>query len=542
MNAFDYRRIPTNIYCCATLLYACAASLGAQMVPSARFLDVGSERERVLRVLQITGDVPLYPWSIRGFSPAEWDWLTPRTPNGRALLPPESRQRGVDGVRVEWLPANAGVVYNSAFPFGYNDGPIWAGRGVTGYVSAGVAGRFGPVSFQVEPIVFDASNGRFPLKPNGDAGNPFLDGSYPTAIDLPQRFGNSSYRRFNIGESSLRLDLGPFAAEVSTASQWWGPAIDNPLLLGNNAGGFPHLQLGSAHPIGIGIGTLHARVEWGELSESAFAPTNTVASKRFMSGLVGVFVPRGAPGLEIGAARFFHTPWPDGGLSHAPFGRPFEGILKQQLETPDNPTGTSNDNQLASVFFRWGVPAAGLDVYGEYGREDHNEDLRDFWEEPDHDAGYMLGLQKAWKRSNGRVIAARGEILNTRLSPLQQGRAQAPWYIHTYLTQGHTLAGQALGSIGAFGGGGSTLAIDELTAAGRWTIEWNRIMRGEPTDANGIPTDGRADVLHAFGVERARHFLQSSLVLGAYAVWDLNRDFASDKFSMNISTSIRKAF
>ena len=295
MHALDRDNILTRILCCAALNVSCALSLGAQMVPSARFLDVGSERERVLRVLQITGDVPLYPWSIRGFSPAEWDWLTPRTPNGRALLPPESRQRIADAVRVEWLPVEAGTIYNSTFPFGFNDGPLWAGKGVTGFVSGGVAGRVGPLSLQLEPIVFDASNGRFPLMPSRNPANPFLNGSNPTTIDLPQRFGNSSYGRFDLGESSVRVDAGPLVAELSTANQWWGPAVENPLLLGNNAAGFPHLLVGSAHPIGIGIGTIHGRVEWGELTESAFAPTNAVATRRFMSGVVAVLLPRGAP-------------------------------------------------------------------------------------------------------------------------------------------------------------------------------------------------------------------------------------------------------
>lgn len=498
----------------------------------------------MLRILQVTGDVPLYPWSIRGFSPAERDKLTPRSERGRALLPGDSRPYSYEGLHVELLPVEAGAIYNSTFPYGFNDGPLWAGRGVTGYVSAGFAGRVGRLSFQLEPMVFDASNNRFSLKSNGVPANPFADAQYPGIIDLPQRFGNGSYRRFDLGRSSVRLDLGPVATELSTADQWWGPAIQSPLLLGNNAGGFPHLMIGSAHPISIWIGDVHARVVWGKLTESAFAPNlaTTAPTSRFMSGVVGVFTPRGVPGLELGAARFFHTEWPSNGLSHAPFGRPFEGILKAQLVTPDNPTGNSPDNQLASVFFRWALPGAGLDVYGEYGREDHNQDIRDFWQELDHDAGVVLGLQKAWTQRSGAVLVARGEILNTRVSHLQQGRAQAPWYAHTYLTQGHTVNGQALGAAGAFGGGASTLAVDEYNARGRWTFAWNRIMRAEPLETSGLPVDSKADVMHAFGVERERNLGRSSLVVSGYGVFDLNRDFDADKFSLNLSAAFRAAF
>lgn len=542
MNTYDRDGALTRIVRRAALCIGCAASLGAQIAPSARFLDVGSERERVLRVLQLTGDVPLYPWSIRGFSPAEWDWLTPQTPNGRALLPPESGQRTFEGMRVEWLPIEVGTIYNSTFPYGYNDGPIWAGKGLTGSASGGVAGRIGPLSFQLEPVVFDATNNRFPLMPSGNPANPFLNGVNPTAIDLPQRFGNSSYGRLDLGESSVRVDAGPLAAEFSTASQWWGPAIESPLILGNNAGGFPHLLLGTAHPVGIVIGTLYGRVVWGKLTESSFAPTDAVATTRFMSGAVAVFAPRGVRGLELGAARFFHTPWPDNGLAHAPFGRPFEGILKQSLATANNPTGDSDDNQLASVFFRWALPGTGFETYAEYGREDHNRDLRDFWEEPDHDAGVTFGFQKAWKQSTGAIIAAHAEVLNTRLSHLQQGRPQAPWYAHTRLRQGHTENGQALGAAGGFGGGAFVFAVDRFTSEGRWTIQWNRMLRGELIDANGMPVSQRADVLHAIGIERSRNFGRSSLVLGGNAVLNLNRDFVGDRFSLNLSAGGRTAF
>jgi hypothetical protein len=531
------------LLCCVAAGMGATTSLGAQMVPSARFLDVGSERERVLRVLQLTGDVPLYPWSIRGFSPAEWDWLTPRAPNGQALLPPESRQRRLaDGAHVVWLPAEAGAIYNSTFPYGFNDGAVWAGKGFTGFASAGIAARYGPVSLQLEPLAFDAANAAFGLRPTGIPEHPFLNASYPTTIDLPQRFGSSSYGRFDLGQSSLRLDLGPVAAELSTANQWWGPAQTSPLILGDNAAGFPHLFIGTSHPAAIGIGTLHGRVEWGELTQSAFAPANAVASRRFMAGVIALFTPHGVPGLEIGGARFFHTPWPEGGLSRAPFGRPFEGLLKYSLASSSNPAGNRSDNQLASAFFRWAFPRAGFEAYGEIGREDHNQDIRDLWQEPDHNSGFMLGLQRAWKRRDGSVIAARGEVLNTRLSALQQGRGQAPWYVHTLLTQGHTQLGQTLGAAGAFGGGGATIGVDEYTAAGRWTVEWNRTMLGEARNADGLPVARAADVMHSLGVERQYNLPTGSVGLRGNVIWDLNRDFSGDAVGLNLVATFRRIF
>ena len=112
-----------------------------------------------------------------------------------------------------------------------------------------------------------------------------------------------------------------------------------------------------------------------------------------MSGLALSFLPRGLPGLEIGADRFFHTGWPRRGIFKAPWYRPFEGILKQSLSTSTNPMGDDvGDNQEASAFARWAFPGHGIEVYGEYAREDHNYDLRDLLQEPDHESGFMLGI------------------------------------------------------------------------------------------------------------------------------------------------------
>jgi len=518
-----------------------ASVIGAQVPRNVAFIDVGSERERVLRVLQITGDVPLYPLGMRQLAPVEADRLRPLTARGAALLPPTSSIRFVDRALVTVLPADGGVIYNSAFPYGYNDGPIWAGRGLTGAISAGVAARVGPLSVQLQPMFFDAQNASFPLRPTGVANQPYWDAFYPTQIDLPQRFGNRAYHRLDPGQSSIRLDLGPAMAELSTADQWWGPAIENPLILGNNAPGFPHLALGTAHPVNIGIGSVHARAVWGRLDQSAYSPDTLADSLRFMAGFVAEFSPRGVPGLELGATRFFHLQWPQNGILHAPFSHAFEGILKHSLASASNPNGEDPDNQLASLFFRWAFPSARFEMYGEYGREDHNADIRDFWQELDHDAGYMLGFQRAWLASGSRVVALRGELLNTRISHLYQGRSQAPWYTHNLsVEQGHTVDGQLLGAPAGYGGAATNLAVDIYAPSGRWTVEWSRAARA--TSLADMDVGLRSDILQALSVERRYERGSLETFWGASGIWDLNRDFTRDRFNLNMRTGVRVMF
>jgi hypothetical protein len=516
------------------------AQLGPRRLPADEVF-AGSEIEQYLRLLQVSAAVPVHPWSVRAFGPVEVTRLAPTD-----SAHPWHAHRGlwIDSVSrraaVRVLAPEARAIYNSAFPYGVNDGAIWAGKGVTGAVQVGVAARFGPVSVVLAPQLFAAGNAAFPLMPNGRTGpRVYADGRYPDTIDQPQRFGDGAYTEVDPGQSTVHADVWGVALGVSTANQSWGPAIENPILLGNNAAGFPHAFVGTARPVNVWIGHLHGRVMWGQLDQTEYSPIDTADGKRFAAGLVVLLTPRGAPGLELGIGRFFHMPWPAGGLSEAKFAKPFESFLKVALARQRGNEGNdSTDNQLASVFGRWVFPASGIEVYGEYGREDHNWDTRGLMQEPDHDAAYLLGIQKTWRRSASRLYVVRGEVLNSRISHLQQAANQVPWYVHGITRQGHTHRGQVLGSAGAFGGGAAVLAAERYEPTGRWTIRWSRLMRGE-LRPNGLPDPDRADVMHALGVERVLFLSRIDLTAGLSGVWNLNRDFADDVFGLNMVVTAR---
>ena len=126
----------------------------------------GSEYEDYLRALQIAGKVPLYPWSIRGFSRREIERLALADSTGPwALKNRFSRSNLAAG------PLTLGGTFNSAYPYGANDGPLWAGRGLTVAASGGVSGHIGPLSFSLAPMAFRAANRPFDLLANGQTGN-----------------------------------------------------------------------------------------------------------------------------------------------------------------------------------------------------------------------------------------------------------------------------------------------------------------------------------------------------------------------------------
>jgi hypothetical protein len=195
------------------------------------------------------------------------------------------------------------------------------------------------------------------------------------------------------------------------------------------------------------------------------------------------------------------------------------------------------DNQLASLFFRWVFPHAGLEVFGERGFEDQLYDLRDLILNPDHEREYMLGFQKVLRMSPNRIDVLKGELVNYQEPTVARVRGEGGIYVHSTLRQGHTNRGQLLGaSPGAGWAAASTLSWARYSSAGRTTVSLRRIVRDQRGDfqVSGIVDPRGSDVIVATGVERMR--------LGRYvdfggrieAMQDFNRNFAKDVPNLSV--------
>jgi hypothetical protein len=290
--------------------------------------------------------------------------------------------------------------------------------------------------------------------------------SWMRAIDLPYRFGPDAFAHIAPGESYVRLDGRMFSAGVSTASQIWGPSRYNPLVLGNNAGGFEHLFVETHRTIPLGVGSFRGRWLAGRLRASPYGPNHVGISRRLGIGAVGVFSPIGLRGFEIGAARFFALYDSASVRDAQSLLLPFSGLLKYRLSNVDVP-GARQQNQVASVFARIAPVGSPLQVYGEFFRDDHSWDARDFVLEPDHNSGYSLGFLFT-RRSNRRVRSLTVELVNSRISHIDRIRKQGPLYSHSFVVEGHTQFGKTLGSPLVPGGGGWTAVFESAGAHQYW--------------------------------------------------------------------------
>lgn len=429
---------------------------------------VGSPREDYLRLLQLTGAAQPTSWMVRPV-----DGQTRLTRADRSTNPwsasmhlPDSVLRAGKHVALYDLVERS--VYNSAWPSGGNDGALWAGRGLSSAIDGGAELRLGLAHLTIAPTLLYSQNAGFALAPVTRPGfTLFANPDYPWGVDLPQRMGGSSVARLDPGQTALRVSALGVSLGASTENQWWGPGIYNSILMSNNAGGFPHLYVGSAHPINVGIGWASGVWEIGRLTssgESTISP-DTLGDRRWLNGAGVIFSPRFAPTLYVAAYRLFYKYLPPSGFGARDVLDLFQPLDKSGLNHGQNVLGDAAD-QMLNVAARWVFPNAGVELYGEWARNDHSWDMRDFILNPDHAAGLLVGLQKVFVNESGFVRVG-VETIDLPTHAVGEIREVPIWYVHGEVVEGYTQRGQLIGAAIGPVGSAQYLTVDAFRPWGR---------------------------------------------------------------------------
>jgi hypothetical protein len=520
----------------AVLLLVAAEGASAQQVVGWHEATAASDLEDYLRTLQVAGKVNAYPMSARGFSIRELRRIQPAD----ADHPWATRVRPFDpgfhlGVHRPALRA----VFNSTTPGGWNDGAVWAGRGLTASITGGISILAGPLSVRVQPVAFWSQNAAFELaETGGPPSNPYGNAPYSRFIDLPQRFGDAAYSRVDPGQSSIRLDLGPVASGLSTENEIWGPGRYFPLVLSANAPGVPRFFVGTAGARDLWVGSLSARLMVGRLAQSDYSPVSPDSGRRIASGLVAVFTPRGFPNLEIGGSRFFHREWRPGGPGLEDLRVPLGNLVKGE----GGVSAAAKDNEVSSVFFR--ASGRGAEIYGEFAKDDHTFGApggivaRELLTQPDHVSAFMIGFRRVWAGGADRLTSFGIEAMNARVSHIVRTHAQAEFYVHAGLPQGHTHRGQLLGSPAGFGGDALAVAYDSYTPAGRFSVRVTRVGTLTSGERRG---PGPADVVYSAFLGGSRYYGRWEVDADLGAGIPVNRNARSGAGGGRVSVGVRRS-
>ena len=404
--------------------------------------------------------------------------------NGIRAREPWSLQRGqTDPARARMLADSSAAPFRIAavlpellittqqsFPMPANDGPMWAGKGLTYSITGGVAicganARWGAI---IAPTYWYAENAPFDLPTDPQIVPPIRQDYSPWAspyhyiprsLDSPRRFGDASLRRFEPGALAIWYRAPRFEVGFTTESEWWGPGQYNALLLSSQAAGAPRAYVRTSKPIQA-AGEIDIRYFLGGLRFSPYFFAEPEDSARTLSGLSVVWRPSFEKGLSLGASRLVAAPiLGNGWVKHlldplVPVGTP------NALPYSDKTQNAGRD-QLFSLFADWRLPDDGAEIWLEWGRAELPSGLSDFFASPDHTQALTIGLQKTqplrWKGWQARVGA---EYSQTNQSSTYRERPTGSWYASRAVQGGFTQDGQVIGAMIGPGSVTQRLSVD----------------------------------------------------------------------------------
>lgn len=376
------------------------------------------------------------------------------------------------------LPLTWQQQYNSDHPYGWNDGAMIPAKGYQTMISGGFYAKFGPLSVQLRPEYVYAANPDF----NGFAtGHNASDlGAYyifHNLVDWPERYGNASYHRASWGQSNIQLTFNPISISLSNENLWWGPGIQNALIITNNAPGFKHISINTVRPIKTYLGSFEGQVIAGRLEKSGFPPllitalsdgTNLYIGQRndwrYFTGFNLNYHPKWVSGLTLGLIRTFDAYYSDvktGGFkAFVPFFTPY-----QKKNVNSGVGDLFPRDQITSVYARWLLTKAQAEVYLEYGLEDNLYNLADLIQSPEHSRAYIFGFRKMLPLSgkNDQHILISSEITQTSQHAERSIREVGLWYVNYQLLSGHTHEGQTLAAGTGTGGNIQSLNVSWLS-------------------------------------------------------------------------------
>jgi hypothetical protein len=330
----------------------------------------------------------------------------------------------------------------------------------------------------IRPFPFDQ---HVPAIPPDRAGDGYVLPYYVASlwsIDQPLRFGKGPIHRFDLGQSTVMFATNRFNLGFSNENEWWGPGIRNAIVLSNNAPGFPHLFIRTAHPLSTRFGLVESRWLVGGLTESKFFDTVSTNNVRSLASVAATLQTAWDPNLSFGVARSVYSTAT--GWGQVPWR--WLDVLSRTADTgnatPQDPSGKIRKDQLFSLFARWVAPADGLEIYTEWARTQLRLNLHDLLVRPNHTQAYTLGLQ--WRRPAwwGGAFRLQTEITQMEQSATFRDLPQESWYMSTRVIQGYTNRGEVIG--GSIGPGASSqwLAMDYVRQSWRFggylgRIRWN---------------------------------------------------------------------
>ncbi len=366
-------------------------------------------------------------------------------------------------------------------------------RGAQSFLSSGFQVRFSILHVQLQPEFVTAQN--LPFPGFTDTFSPSVISSrffYWNVGDSPERFGNSPYSKSFWGQSKISLRAGAFELSAGTKNFWWGPGQWNSLIFSNNAPGFPYISINSSRPAKSFLGHFEGQVLIGRLESSGQKPTqiddlNTGYFSslnpdwRYLNGVMLSYTPKWIPLITLGFTRtyqYYNETRPDDLKGWLPI---LEPMAKEKLFKNGNSVEYDDraQSQQISIFGRYKMIKARVEVYFQFGRRDHALNWREFIMTPEHARAYQIGFIKlGYLSGTDKFMQIRGEITHQKESVnryLRYGlNGSLTWHTHGKI-RGFTNYGQPMGVGIGTGSNVQTLEFALVEDWKKWGLLFERL-------------------------------------------------------------------
>ena len=410
--------------------------------PSLNYRTLSDSEWNFTEKEETAGETELsHPWQNNNLGPKRTLWQ-PQEKSESFYLKGVSQGIFVKPYGPEWYNS-----YNTAAPYGQNDGALWQGKGYNTSLTAGVRLEAYGLELTVKPQLCWQENREFEYMPGvyGSEYSYFWKGN----IDLVQRYGDSSFWTFDWGDTEIRYTWHTLTVGFGSQSPWLGPAWLNPMLGSNNAGTYPKFDIGLRKQrvvipgLNWNLGEIEGRIWTGYLSESDYFDTDNDNNHNMINGFAVAYSPSFIPGMTLSVNKICLCKWEDRSIKYF------------------NPFYDSNEleDQKASFCIDWIFPQVGFEVYGELGIDDYSYRKMP---NPFHTAIYTVGAKKTFSiiKKYGIFAELLFEWNNFEMSQdFQLQWKYMGYYSHSLISQGYTQNGQIIGAGSGYFGNSQYLGV-----------------------------------------------------------------------------------
>jgi hypothetical protein len=462
------------------LILLCCIFILISLRSISQTIPIGSYTETLVRMHQVLGtgkDSSSFTQRPLNSDNSVGDDVV-QTMVGSKNLVPKFKLFGINS-SIKILPATWLNEYNSRVPYGYNNGPMYPNAGYQTMFTGGVFIKAGIFKIQFKPELVYAQNKPFSTFGSVQAnGNSRLIGQewyFFNAIDAPERFGAKSIQYAGLGQSKFTINLFHLEAGISTENMWWGPGVQNSIMMSNSAPGFPHWTFNTTAPVKTIIGSFEWQIIGGVLKQSGYEQyaanslPNTAANyapkpkvDRYISGFTFNWHPKWIEGFSIGFSGYEYLNR-DSTYNAAGFIKktiPVIVPINNVQNTDLTIAGGSGQDYAYAINMRQVFPKEKAEFYFEYARNDNFASITDLILQPDQAGAYTLGAAKFITINKYQFLKIAFELTHLQIPENFLIRPEPYWYLHPVLSplDGYTNKGRFVGA--GIGTGSNSLMLD----------------------------------------------------------------------------------